>query len=125
MPSVSTRILSFPEGMSPATSGVLVDQGKTLITGHLNGTVARWGLGSSSTPTTILRAASTVYAFAPSQAGLFIGSRAGDLHFLENVSSDSPLRIVSPTNTKQDRVWRLTSPDSNRVVVSSNYGVLN
>src|SRR2546425_9073673 len=84
--STISRVLEFPEGLSPATSGVLVEKGRTLITGHANGHVARWSLGSTSQPVIILRAASTVYALATFPGdGLFVGSQAGDLHLIENV----------------------------------------
>ncbi len=111
--------------MSPATSAALIEEGRTLITGHANGYVARWSLGSTSQPTIILRAASTVYALALSpEGGLFVGSQAGDLHLLENLSAPVTSRILPPTNSKQDRVWRVVAPSRNTVVVSSNYGVL-
>jgi GTPase SAR1 family protein len=125
MPPITSRILQFPEGLSPATSGVLVEKGRTLITGHSNGYVARWSLGSTSQPVIILRAASTVYALASfPEGGLFVGSQAGDLHLVENVAVPIPSRILTPTNSKQDRVWRVAAPSRDAVVVSSNYGVL-
>src|SRR5207244_1869434 len=85
MPPSVSRLLEFPDGMSPATSGVVVEDGRTLITGHKNGYVARWSLGFAVPPTVILRAASTVYALAPIRGGgLFVGSQAGDLHLFKN-----------------------------------------
>src|SRR6266568_2555929 len=88
MSTATSRILVFPQGLTPATSGVLVEEGKILITGHANGYVARWSFGSTSQPVIILRAASTVYALAPSpDGGLFVGSQAGDLHLLEKYLS--------------------------------------
>jgi len=111
--------------MSPATSGVVVEDGRTLITGHKNGYVARWSLGFAVPPTVILRAASTVYALAPIRGGgLFVGSQAGDLHLFENFSPNTSLRILPPTDSKFDRVWRATALNRDAVVISSNYGVL-
>jgi len=125
MPPITSRILDFPGGMSPATSGVLVENGRTLITGHANGYVARWSLGSSKEPTIILRAASTVYALSLSpDGGLFVGSQAGDLHLLQALDDPEDSQILPATNSKQDRVWRAISPDPYTIIVSSNYGVL-
>ncbi|MCI4330260.1 MAG: hypothetical protein L3K19_00215 [Thermoplasmata archaeon] len=124
MASQSRRVLKLPDGFPKISSGTLLRDGKTLVTGHKNGYLVSWDL-THSEPRVILRASSEVHCVVASPPnGVFVGCNAGDLYFVANVASGVAERIFPPTDSKYDRVFRIHPIRASRILVSSTYGVL-
>src|SRR2546422_293801 len=113
------NLVQVPDGFPKISSGVMLPDGRTLITGHTNGYVARWAVGSSK-PMIILRASSQVHAVFLSRSGeIFVGCHAGDLYSLAGPNLDRAQQILPPTNTKYTRVFRIADPLPSTILVTS------
>ena len=118
------RLLELPKGFSKISSGLILPDNDTVITGHQNGYVCRWKLGSNK-PDILLRATSEIHALTlSSSGGLFIGCNAGDLYLLSRLASGGAEQILPPTGSKYDRVFRIADLGSSKILITSTYGVL-
>ncbi len=124
MASRSSHLFQVPAGFSKISAGTMLAGGQTLVTGHKNGYVARWTLGSPE-PTILLRASSEVHAVVQSRSGeVFVGCDAGDLYSLTSSNLDRAERILPPTNTKYTRVFRIAQPLPSTLLFTSTYGTI-
>ncbi len=114
----------IPTGFSDISSGTLLPDGKTLVTGHDNGYVVRWGKGASD-PDVLLRSSSRVNAVACSEEGsLFVGSDAGDFYYLKVAEADRAYQIRPPSNSKAARIGRISAIAPNSALVTFHYGTI-
>jgi WD40 repeat protein len=124
MPNRPTPLVQVPDGFPKITTGTMLAGGRTLVTGHKNGYVARWTVGSSK-PTILLRASSEVYAVVQSRNGeVLVGCKAGDLFSLTGPNLDRAEQILPPTNTKYNRVFRIAYPLPSTLLFTSTYGTI-
>jgi GTPase SAR1 family protein len=118
------RLVQIPEKFPKITAGTVLQDGKTLITGHSNGYIARWGFGKPK-PDILLRTSSEVNAVVQSRAGgFFVGCNAGDLYYWPSPETERPNQLRPPTNTKYTRVFRIAQPLASTSLITSTYGVM-
>lgn len=117
-------VLEIPDRFPAISSGILLRDGKTLVTGHINGYVSKWDL-TAKTPSIILRASSTVHGMAEAKNGdVFVGCQEGDLYRLYGRDLEQKEALLPPTNVKYARVFRLANPIGSVVLYTSTYGVV-
>ncbi len=115
-------LMTLPKDFSKITSGVILNDGKELITGHENGYIVYWKIGDPN-PRIILRTISTVNSVIRTDNGdVFVGCNAGDLYKISAPLLKDYEIILPPTNSKLTRVFRLYQPLPSVILLTSTYG---
>jgi len=118
-----TTKFSFPRGFPLATTGVLLEKGKTLITGHDNGFVVNWNL-SDKTHKVLLETGSTVMSIADNGEGqIAVGCFSGGLYIID-LAKGKTKTLRPPKYSKNSRVWRTEWVDNKNLLLTSTYGEL-
>lgn len=115
---------TFPDEFPPITTGLLLDDG-IIITGHYNGFVVKWKIGS--TKYDILHdCGDKVETLSKSPTNqILVGCNSGFLfHFDLNNPTDKII-IQKGTNTISSRIWRSVWPTDDTILTTFTYGGLN
>jgi GTPase SAR1 family protein len=116
------EILTLPDKFSKIFTGIFLNDGNEIVTGHLNGYVSYWRTDTNE-PDILLRTNSQVNSIVQSPEGdLFVGCNAGDLYRLYGHKFSQVERILPPTNTKFTRIFRLFPFSNSSILYTSTYG---
>lgn len=118
------EIIPFPEGFPEVTAGIFLQEKRTVVTGHENGSVYKWEL-DSKTHIKIYDCGSPVRAISCSvNLEIAVGSESGLLVLLGINKETEPKIIQAADYSKRSRVWRAVWLGKDTLVTTSTYGVI-
>lgn len=118
------QILTFPD-LPNVTAGVFVAEKSLLVTGHQNGLIIKWNT-KDKTYELLYKCPSEIKTISwLDDKKIVAGSHAGNLLIIDVYSPKDPEILQEATYDVHTRVWRTLSPESDRVITSSTYGVVN
>jgi GTPase SAR1 family protein len=125
MPIQPKNIISPPEHFPEITSGAVLFDDRTLLTGHDNGSIVRWNLDDGSFEI-LFKGTSPVETLAVSpQNEVAVGYHSGLLFIFPAEEPRKQKVIQDATYSRFSRVWRISWVDSNRFIATSTYGTIN
>jgi len=121
-PANLTTVVLFPKEFPPVTKGVLLFEDRLLITGHENGFVVQWDLGSDKY-IILARYASPIRALSVSGGrNVVVGCLSG-LLVAFSLSSPQNVEVISPAaNNVYSRIWTVSHVNDTDFVFTSTYG---
>ncbi len=120
-----TTVLRFPTEFPKATTGVFLPEQGLLFSGHENGLVTKWQIGSQN-PEILHDCSSRVESMAClSGKKIVVGCHSG-LVIVFSTSDPKHKEIVQEAgHNVYSRVWRVGFPAEDTIVTTSTYGVMN
>lgn len=118
---LSTKV-SFPKDFPQATTGILLLERNTLITGHENGFLVEWNIIDGSYQI-LLKSDSPVTTVAYSGSNrIAVGHHSGGLFVLDLNDKTKVETLRIPKYSVNSRIWRTLWPTDQNLLLTSTYG---
>jgi len=112
----------FPTGFPPVTTGILLLERNTLITGHENGFLVKWDMGDGSHQI-LFESDSAVTTISYSGSNrIAVGYHSGGLYVIELDDGHHVKTLREPKYSTASRVWRTLWPNNENLLLTSTYG---